>query len=242
MQDMDVRSIFLVGVDFKNVLAFAPEHWTHISQCVNYRSSGLQILIFLAVGLQIRPNDVRDLVSQLGLDELAVQAGDVGDGLVLGADGLAGAGVGAVAEAGLFHGHDHGLGTTGGLYSALGKEGELGDLRRDEEHGGTVLTGGDAGATADAGSAVHGLVGILLGDEDGVGILGLTSSDGGVAPSLDDLVEGVAVNHTVLNHGEGGRAPRLHGDDVAIVEAAHVELTRGGTTLGLAVRRTVDVE
>ena len=47
------------------------------------------------------------LICQLGLDELAVQAGDVGDGLVLRADGLASTGIGAVAEAGLFHSHYH---------------------------------------------------------------------------------------------------------------------------------------
>ena len=35
------------------------------------------------------------LVVQLGADELAVQARDVGDGLVLGAHGFAGTGVGA---------------------------------------------------------------------------------------------------------------------------------------------------
>ena len=42
---------------------------------------------------------INTLVGQLCLDHLAVEAGNVGDGLVLGADGLAGAGVGAVAEA-----------------------------------------------------------------------------------------------------------------------------------------------
>ena len=47
------------------------------------------------------------LVSQFCLNELAVQAGDIGDGLVLRADGLASTGIGAVAEAGLFHSHYH---------------------------------------------------------------------------------------------------------------------------------------
>ena len=61
-------------------------------------------------------------VVKLGLDELAVQAGDVGYRLVLGALGLAGAGVGAVAEAQLLHLHDHGLGTLGGLGAALGQQ------------------------------------------------------------------------------------------------------------------------
>ena len=47
------------------------------------------------------------LISQLGLNHLAVQASDVGDGLVLRADSLAGAGVGAVTKAELVHLGDH---------------------------------------------------------------------------------------------------------------------------------------
>jgi len=39
------------------------------------------------------------LVSQLGLDELAVQTGDIGDAFVLRANGLAGTGIGAVTKA-----------------------------------------------------------------------------------------------------------------------------------------------
>ena len=184
---------------------------------------------------------VKILVGYLCLDHLAVEAGNVGDGLVLRAHGFAGAGVGAVAEAELVHLGNHVLHAAGSLYAALGKEGELRDLRRHEEHGRAVLTGSDAGATADAAGAVHSLVGILLGDEDGVGVLGLARADGGVAASLDNLIEGVAVDHAVLDHGEGCRAPGLDGDDVAVVEAAHVELAGGGAALSLAVRRTIDI-
>ena len=52
------------------------------------------------------------LVCHLGLDHLAVEAGDVGDGLVLGADSLAGTSVGAVAEAEFVHLGNHVLHTT----------------------------------------------------------------------------------------------------------------------------------
>jgi len=182
------------------------------------------------------------LVGNLGLQHLAVEAGDVGDGLVLGANGLAGASVGAVAEAQLVHLGNHVLHTAGSLYTALRKQGELADLAGYEEHGRAVLTSCYASTTADAAGAVHCLVSILLGNEDGVGILSLTGTDGGIAASLNDLIEGIAVNHTVLDDGEGSRAPRLDGDDVTIIEAAHVELTGGGTTLRLAMRRTVDIQ
>ena len=183
-----------------------------------------------------------DLVSHLSLDHLAVQAGDVGDGLVLRTYSLTGTGVGAVTEAELVHLGNHVLHTAGSLYTALREQGELADLAGYEEHGRAVLTSSYASATADAAGAVHSLVGILLRNQDGVGILSLTGADGGIAASLDNLIEGIAVNHTVLDDGEGSRAPGLDGDDVTIVETAHIELTGGSTTLGLAVRRTVDVE
>ena len=69
------------------------------------------------------------LISQLGLDHLAVEAGDVGDGLVLRADGLTGTCVGAVTEAELIHLGDHVLHTTGSLYATLWKQCQLANLR-----------------------------------------------------------------------------------------------------------------
>ena len=182
------------------------------------------------------------LVCQLCLDELAVEAGNVGDGFAFWAYGFASTGVGAVAKAEFVHLGHHCLGTTGCLYATLWKEGELRHLRGDEEHGRAVLAGCHAGTASDAGGAVHGLVGIFLRDEDGVGILWSTCADGGVATCLDDFVEGRAIDHTVLDDRETSRTPRLDGDDVALVEFAHVKLASGGSTLGLAVRRTVDVE
>ena len=68
------------------------------------------------------------LVGKLSLDHLAVEASDVGDGLVLRADGLAGASVGAVTEAEFVHLGDHVLHTTSSLYATLRKQSELADL------------------------------------------------------------------------------------------------------------------
>ena len=75
------------------------------------------------------------LISELCLDHLTVQASDVGDSLVLRADSLAGASVGAVTEAELVHLGNHVLHTTGSLNLTLGKQGKLANLRRYEEHG-----------------------------------------------------------------------------------------------------------
>ena len=66
-----------------------------------------------------------ELVSELCLDELAVEASDVGDRLVLRALSLASAGVGAVTETELFHLHNHRLGAFCGLWTALRQQGEL---------------------------------------------------------------------------------------------------------------------
>ena len=143
------------------------------------------------------------LVSELSLDHLAVEASDVGDGLVLRADGLAGASVSAVTKAEFVHLGDHVFHATCSLYATLGKQGELRNLRRYEEHSRTVLTSSNASATADARCAVHSLVGILLRNQDSISILSLTCADRGVTTGLDNLIEGTAVNHTVLDDREG---------------------------------------
>jgi hypothetical protein len=124
------------------------------------------------------------------------------DALALGAYGLAGTRVRAVAEAELVHLGHHGLDALLGLGTSLREQGELADLGADEEHGGAVLARSHAGAAADAAGAVHGLVGVLLRDEDGVGVLRSTRAHGGIAAGLDDLVEGAAVDHAVLDDGE----------------------------------------
>ena len=164
------------------------------------------------------------------------------DRFVLGADGFASTGVGAVTKSEFVHLGHHEFRTTCGFYATWGEEGELRNLGRNEEHGATVLTSGDTGSATDAGCAVHGLVGVGFGDEDGVGVLSLSGTDGGVAACCLDLVEGGAIYHAVLDDREGRRAPGFNGNDVAVVETTHVELASGGALCGFAVGRTVDVE
>ena len=65
------------------------------------------------------------LVGELCFDELAVEASNVGDGLALGANGLAGTCVGTVTEAQFVHLGNHCLGTACSLYLALRQESEL---------------------------------------------------------------------------------------------------------------------
>ena len=99
---------------------------------------------------------IRRLVCQFCADELAVQAGDVRDGLALRADGFASTCVGAVAEAQFVHLRYHSLRTLRCLYPTLRKQGELAHLRADEEHCRAVLAGcHTSGATIGSNGACH---------------------------------------------------------------------------------------
>lgn len=184
---------------------------------------------------------VQPLFGELGVEVLAVEAGDVAQGDVLGAFSGAGAGVGAVAEAKFVHLAHHGAGAALALDLALGQQCELADLGRHEEHCRAVLAGGHAGAAADAGGRVHGHVGYFLRDGGGVGVRSAAAVERYVAAGLLDFVEGVAVDHEVAHYGEGCRAPGFDGDGVAVVELAHVQLA-GGDALYGAVGVSVDVE
>ena len=183
----------------------------------------------------------KGLFRNLGIDELAVETGDIAQRNALGAFGCAGTGVGAVAEAEFVHLVDHGAGAAGTFNLSLWQEGELAYLGADEEHCRAVFAGCHAGAATDAGSGVHGDVGNFLGDRKAVGIGSTAAVERHVTSGLLDLVESVAVDHKVADNGEGGRAPGLDGDGVFVVELAHVELA-GGDSLNGTVGMSVDVE
>ena len=56
------------------------------------------------------------------------------------------------------------------LDPALGQRGKVGYLGPGKEHGGAVGAGRDAGPAADALGGVHGGIGVLFGDQDGVAV------------------------------------------------------------------------
>jgi hypothetical protein len=87
---------------------------------------------------------------------------------------------------------------------------------------------------------LEGEVGVRFGYGGGVGLGGGAGRGGDVAAGLDDPVEGRAVHHEVLDDREGGGAPRLDVDRVAVLEGPHVELAGGGALR--AVRVAVDDE
>ena len=75
-------------------------------------------------------------------------------------------------------------------------------------------------------------------DENGIGILRSTGTDGNETTSLEDLVEGLTIYNQVLDHREGGAPPRFHGDGGARLEMTHEQLAGSHLivrTMGAAV-------
>ena len=93
----------------------------------------------------------RGLILGLGCRELAVQAGDMRDGDRLGAFGLAGTRIGAVAEAQLVHLGDHCFRAACAFDAALRQFGQRRHAGCDEQHRRSVLAGGGAGSATHAG-------------------------------------------------------------------------------------------
>jgi len=133
------------------------------------------------------------------------------------------------------------LASLGRARLALGEHVEVSHLGRGEEHRRGVLAGGHAGSAADAGRGVEGALGLGAADGDGVGLGRGAGVHRHVATRFDEAVEGAAVDHEVLDDGEGGSPPRLDDDDGAIVEAPHVQLTGRDPFVG-PVSDPVDVE
>ena len=158
---------------------------------------------------------------------LSVQPCDMVDSDVLRAFHFASAGVGAVTEAEFVHLGDHGAGAAGGFRFALREQGEGTDASSDEQHGGAILTGGDAGAATNAGGSIHGQFSIIVRDKDGVGILGSTGTDGNETTGLENLVESLTIHNKVFDHREGGTAPRFHGNGGTRLEMTHEQLAGG---------------
>src|SRR5438128_5407119 len=109
-------------------------------------------------------------IGEGGDQVVAVHARDEPHADGLGARGLALEVIGAGAEAFGIHLRHHAPDAGPALGLALGKQAEMGDLRRGEEHRGGVGAGGDAGPAADAGGGVHREVGRGLGERDGVAV------------------------------------------------------------------------
>ena len=174
-----------------------------------------------------------------GFDVIAVGAGDDFELDFFGAGGFAFADVGAVGETFDVHLLDHGESAAVAFHLALRQVAKMGDLGADEESGGGVGAGRDAGAATDAGGGVHGEVGILLVDGDGVAVGGAAGGNGDEAAGGDDAVERAAVHGEILDDGKGLGAPGLEVDLVAVFEVAHVELADGGA-LEAAVGFAVD--
>ncbi len=75
-------------------------------------------------------------------------------------------------------------------------------------------------------------------DEDGIGILRGTGTDGNETAGLEDLVKGPTVHDEILDYREGSGTPGFHSDGGTRLEMAHEELAGGHLivrTMGAAV-------
>lgn len=181
------------------------------------------------------------VVAKDAANPLTVEAGDVLAFDLLGTFSFAGIGVGAAAESEFVHLADHLLYAVESFNFTLGQDGKVGNLGTYEKHGGSVFASCYTSAATDAGSGIHCLFVLFLGDGNRVGVGYATSSGADVTASLDNLVESGAINHEVLDDGEWLGAPRLNPDFVAVVELAHVKLASGDAVI-VAVWTTVDVK
>ena len=145
--------------------------------------------------------------------------------------GLASTRVGAVTEAQLIHLGNHRLGTAGTLNAALRQLRQRRYAGCYEQHSRAVLTRCGASTATDAGSSIHRLVGIRLRNRNGVGIGHRVRAYRYITARLQDLIVSTAIDHEVLDHGEGRRTPRLNRNRCAILELTHVDLAgRSGLT------------
>ena len=178
------------------------------------------------------------LLTELCLQEFAVQTGDMIHGNTLRALHFTSTGVGAVTKSEFIHLGHHGTGAAGGFRTSLRKQGQGADTGGDEQHGGTVLAGSNASAASDASRCIHALLGIVMRNQDVVGILGGTGTDGNETAGLKDLVECSTVDNQVLDYRETGTSPRLDGDRRTILKVPHEQLAGGHMvirTMGTAV-------
>ena len=104
------------------------------------------------------------------------------------------------------------------LAHSLRQEAEVRDLRRNEEHCRSALTGGHAGTATDTGGSVEGAVGISLGNRNHGCFRSGTGVDGNEAASLDNTVESGTVHGAVTDNRECSSAPRFDHDGVTILE------------------------
>lgn len=111
------------------------------------------------------------LVVQLSFDEVAVETSNVGNRLTLRTNSLASTSVSTVTKTEFIHLSNHGFSALGSFGLTLGQQSKLTNLGRNEEHRRTILASCYASSATNASGAVHGFIGCILGNEDGICIL-----------------------------------------------------------------------
>ena len=180
-------------------------------------------------------------VFEFSSDKQPVHAADVGKWNKLGTFSRTSTGIGTVAESKFVHLRNHRTGTAGSLGTSLRQQGERTYAGTDEQHGGTVLASSHTGTTTDAGGSIHALFRIVMRNEDVVGVLGRTCTDGNKSAGLKDLVERRTVYDEVLDHRKSRTSPRLHRNGSTVFEMTHKQLA-GSYMIVRTMGTAVDVK
>ena len=144
-------------------------------------------------GLIFCMNGLFAAIGQLQLSHaqqvLPIEPGNIGYLNLLGAFSLTGFCIGAISKAQLVHLGNHFERPIIGLHHTLRQEGKLRYLGLNKKHGRGILAGRHAGATANAGSSIHGQIGTLFRDGNGVCIGYTACVYRNVSPLLNQFVE-----------------------------------------------------
>ncbi len=136
---------------------------------------------------------------------------------------------------------DHTDGPAVLLRLALGEQVKMRNLGPCEQGGCRIGTSSHTGAASDACRRIHRFIGVYFGDRDRIAIGRATGGNRNKAARSDNPVEGRSIYGKVFHHGKRPSTPWLQIERVAVLEAAHVQLTNRDTW-ERTVRDTVDHE
>jgi hypothetical protein len=135
--------------------------------------------------------------------------------------------VSAVSETEFIHSPNHPDSSAVTFRLALRQKTKVRDFGRHEQHRGGIWASRHAGAASDTGGRFHREIRIMLWYWQRIRFRGGSCSDHNVASSFDDLIEGTAVNHEILDRWKSRSAEWLDPDCVSVGKSSHVNLACG---------------
>jgi hypothetical protein len=146
--------------------------------------------------------------------------------------------VSAISETEFIHSPNHPNSSAVTFRLALRQKTKVRDFRRNEQHRGGIWASRHAGAACDTGGRFHREIRTMLWYWQRIRFRGGSCSSHNVASSFDDLIEGAAVNHEILDRWKSRGAEWLDPDCVSIGKSSHLNLAGG--SLARSVWNAVD--